>query len=68
MTCLLQLQGGVRHLRSQAGRKVLPQPKVSDRSLPVPSGSTCSADPTAVFMLPSPALPSITHDMRQLQK
>lgn len=28
------------HLRSQACRKVLPQPKVSDRSLPVPSGST----------------------------
>lgn len=27
-------------LRSQAGRNVLPQPKVSDRSLPVPSGST----------------------------
>lgn len=28
-------------LRSHAGRKVLPQPKVSDRSFPVPSGSTC---------------------------
>ena len=43
MATLPQLQGGMRHLRSQAGRKVLPQPKVSDRSLPVPSGNTCSA-------------------------